>query len=75
MLRNQIGSFQNISKKTLTNTWMFEYLKFSNTNIAKFMKYQSPERGWERRVRLNQLLFMKSIKIEKEGGVCYVRLF
>ena len=54
---------------------MFEYLKFINTNIAKFMKYQSPGRGLGRRVRLNQLLFMKSIKIEKEGGACYVRLF
>ena len=28
MFQNQAGRFQNISKKTLTNNWMFEYFKF-----------------------------------------------
>ena len=30
MFQNQIGSFQNISKRILKNNWMFEYVKFSN---------------------------------------------
>ena len=29
MFQNQIGMFQNIFKKTLTNTWKFEYFEFS----------------------------------------------
>ena len=30
MFQNEIGRFQNVSKKTLKNNWMFEYFKFSN---------------------------------------------
>ena len=29
MFQNQIGRFQNISKKALTNTWMVKYFKFT----------------------------------------------
>ena len=29
MFQNYIGRFQNILKKTLTNTWMFQYFKFT----------------------------------------------
>ena len=29
MFLNQIEPFQNISKRTLKNTWMLEYFKFS----------------------------------------------
>ena len=30
MFQNQIRKFQNIFKKILKNSWMFEYLKFGN---------------------------------------------
>ena len=29
MFQNQMRKFENISKRTPKNTWMFEYFKFS----------------------------------------------
>ena len=39
MLQNQIGRFQNISKRILKNNTMFEYFNLVNTKVAKFIKY------------------------------------
>ena len=67
MFQIQVGRFQNISERTqILGCLIFSNLV--NTNVAIFIKYQP-------RMESNHKLCVESIKIEKERGVCHIKLF
>ena len=45
MFQNQIGRFQNTSKKTLTNTWMLEYFKLTKHKSCQIYQIPCPRGG------------------------------
>ena len=65
MFQNQIGRFQNISKMTLKKLACLNMSTSVITNVARYQPNES----------LNHLSSVESSKIEKERGICHIKLF
>ena len=67
MLQSQSMRFQNISNGHKRILGCLNRSNLVITNVAKFVKYQPSGVS-------NHLSFVESIKIEKEKGVCHIKL-